>query len=98
MEFDQHACGFGQDGKPTFWIGSGPPSFWQAQHKAGTAPVHFAFVAHDRAQVDAFYKEAMAAGGKDNGKPGLRAEYHPNYYGAFVIDPDGNNVEAVCHR
>jgi predicted lactoylglutathione lyase len=57
-----------------------------------------AFAAQNRAQVDAFYKAAMAAGGKDNGKPGLRPEYHAHYYGAFVLDPDGHNIEAVCHR
>ena len=56
-----------------------------------------AFTARDRASVDAFYAAAMAAGGRDNGPPGLRPQYHPNYYGAFVLDPDGHNVEAVCH-
>ena len=60
-------------------------------------PVHLSFVARSRAEVDAFYAAAIAAGGKDNGKPGVRKEYHPNYYGAFVIDPDGHNVEAVIH-
>jgi catechol 2,3-dioxygenase-like lactoylglutathione lyase family enzyme len=59
--------------------------------------VHIAFRAADRAGVDAFYRAALAAGGRDNGGPGLRPHYHPNYYGAFVLDPDGNNVEAVCH-
>ena len=63
-----------------------------------TAPIHLAFTADNRGQVDAFYEAALAAGGKDNGKPGLRPEYHPNYYGAFVIGPDGHNVEAVCHK
>lgn len=58
---------------------------------------HLAFQAKDRAAVDAFHKAALAAGGKDNGAPGLRPDYHPNYYGAFVIDPEGNNIEAVCH-
>ena len=56
-----------------------------------------AFMAKDRAAVDAFYHAAIAAGGKDHGAPGLRPHYHPNYYGAFVLDPDGHNVEAVCH-
>lgn len=79
--------GFGKAGKPDFWIGNG--------HKA-TSGVHVAFVA-TRAQVDAFYKAALAAGAKDNGPPGLRPEYHPNYYAAFVLDADGNNIEAVCH-
>ena len=66
----------------------------------GTEPTghtHFAFRAKDRATVDAFYEAALAAGGKDNGAPGLRRDYHPDYYAAFVIDPDGNNVEAVYH-
>ena len=58
---------------------------------------HYEFTAKTRAEVDAFYAAAMGAGGRDNGKPGLRPQYHPNYYGAFVFDPDGNNVEAVCH-
>ena len=61
------------------------------------APVHVAFAADRREQVDAFYDAAIAAGGRDNGAPGIRAHYHPNYYGAFVLDPDGHNVEAVCH-
>jgi len=60
-------------------------------------PAHVCFVAASRAQVDAFHKAALAAGGRDNGAPGIRAQYHPNYYGAFVLDPDGNNVEAVIH-
>jgi catechol 2,3-dioxygenase-like lactoylglutathione lyase family enzyme len=62
-----------------------------------TPPVHLAFRAPDRAAVDAFYAAAMAAGGKDNGPPGVRAHYHANYYAAFVFDPDGNNIEAVTH-
>jgi catechol 2,3-dioxygenase-like lactoylglutathione lyase family enzyme len=60
-------------------------------------PLHVAIVAKDRATVEAFYQAAMAAGGRDNGAPGIRAHYHPNYYGAFVLDPDGHNIEAVCH-
>jgi catechol 2,3-dioxygenase-like lactoylglutathione lyase family enzyme len=81
--------GMGKDGKPEFWFG-GP----------GTtpAPVHVAFAAVDRAMVRAFYAAAIAAGGRDNGPPGIRAIYHPNYYGAFVLDPDGHNIEAVCHK
>ena len=59
--------------------------------------MHIAIAAKDRATVDAFYKAALAAGAKDNGAPGIRAHYHPNYYGAFVLDPDGHNIEAVCH-
>ena len=82
------AAGFGAGGKPDFWIGS----------EGGTnRPRHVAIAAKDRAAVDAFYSAALAAGGKDNGAPGLRPHYHPNYYGAFVLDPDGHNVEAVCH-
>ena len=81
-------CGFGPPGKPQFWIHEGEPA---------AAPVHIAFVAKDRAVVDRFYEAAIAAGGKDNGPPGVRETYHPNYYGAFVLDPDGNNIEAVCH-
>ena len=85
---EAHA-GFGAEGKPFFWIGTG------AKPEGGT---HVAFTARDRAEVDAFYRAALAAGGRDNGAPGLRPHYHPNYYGAFVLDPDGNNIEAVCHR
>jgi predicted lactoylglutathione lyase len=59
--------------------------------------MHVAIAADDSATVDAFHRAALAAGGKDNGRPGLRPQYHPNYYGAFVLDPDGHNVEAVCH-
>jgi len=62
------------------------------------SPIHIAFRVATRAQVDVFYKAAMAAGGRDNGAPGLRPHYHPNYYGAFVLDPDGHNIEAVCHE
>ena len=81
-------AGFGKDGKPFFWIGSGGrPS----------GPAHFAFTAKSRDEVVAFHRAALAAGGKDNGPPGLRPHYHANYYGAFVVDPDGNNIEAVCH-
>jgi len=82
------AVGFGAKGKPFSWIGEG--------EKMG-GHIHVAFAATSRAGVDAFYQAALAAGGKDNGAPGLRPHYHANYYGAFVLDPDGNNVEAVCH-
>lgn len=81
--------GFGEDQKPYFWVGTGD--------RFG-GRLHVAFLADNRAVVDKFYREAMAAGGKDNGAPGLRPHYHKNYYGAFVLDPDGNNIEAVCHR
>ena len=83
------AHGFGSDGKPYFWIGD---------HERTGQGSHVAFAAETRSQVDAFYTAALAAGGLDNGPPGLRPHYHPNYYGAFVFDPDGINVEAVCHR
>ncbi|MFT3768723.1 MAG: VOC family protein [Minicystis sp.] len=96
MEFGE-ACGFGRDGKPDFWIGTKPDFQSEAQAKSPT-PVHVAFAANSREDVDAFYAAAIAAGGKDNGAPGLRPQYHPGYYGAFVLDLDGNNVEAVVHR
>ena len=80
--------GLGRDGNPFFWIGTG---------KAGTRGCHVAFAAPDRATVDAFHAAALAAGGTDNGAPGLRPHYHANYYGTFVLDPDGNNIEAVFH-
>lgn len=80
--------GFGRDNKPFFWIGTG---------KQVATSVHVAFAARDRAAVDAFHAAALKAGGRDNGAPGLRPEYHPGYYGAFVLDPDGNNIEAVFH-
>lgn len=82
------AAGFGANGKPDFWFGGGG-----AMNKA----VHIAITANDRAAVDAFYTAAIAAGGRDNGAPGIRPHYHANYYGAFVLDPDGHNIEAVCH-
>ena len=73
------------------------PRLWFYQQGAGPAGLHIALTAETRAQVDAFHASALAAGGKDNGAPGLRPHYRPNYYGAFVIDPDGHNLEAVCH-
>ena len=96
MEFGQ-ACGFGREGKPDFWIGAGPASFQKAEHLRIITPTHIAFVARDRGEVEAFYAAALAAGGKDFGPPGIRAHYHPNYYGAFVLDPDGHDIEAVYH-
>ena len=87
-QFGAKAAGFGINGKPDFWIGG----------EGGLQGIlHIAIAADDRATVDAFHRAALAAGGKDNGEPGLRPQYHPNYYGAFVLDPDGHNVEAVCH-
>jgi len=87
LEFPE-VVGMGVGKKADFWIGPGEP------RPGGT---HFAFATEDRAQVDAFHAAALAAGATDNGKPGLRP-YHPSYYGAFVKDADGNNVEAVCHK
>jgi catechol 2,3-dioxygenase-like lactoylglutathione lyase family enzyme len=82
------AAGFGAGGKPDFWIGG----------EGGlNKPVHVAILANDRSAVDAFYAAAIEAGGRDNGAPGIREHYHSNYYGAFVLDPDGHNIEAVCH-
>jgi catechol 2,3-dioxygenase-like lactoylglutathione lyase family enzyme len=74
------------------------PDFWLSEGKPNEPRLHIAFRAENRKQVDEFYKAALAAGGKDNGAPGPRPHYHKDYYGAFVLDPDGNNVEAVCHR
>jgi catechol 2,3-dioxygenase-like lactoylglutathione lyase family enzyme len=85
---DDAYFGFGVD-RPQFWIAKGE------KMQRGT---HVAFSADSRKTVDAFYKAAIAAGGTDNGKPGLRPHYHENYYGAFVLDPDGHNIEAVCHK
>jgi len=87
MKFEEFA-GFGIGGKPEFWVGVGKP----------TDKIHVAFRAKGRADVRSFYEAALAAGGVDNGAPGLREVYHPDYYGAFVHDPDGHNVEAVCHE
>lgn len=84
-------AGFGIDGKPSFWIGT-------SRDVPVAGPVHVAFTAPDRATVDAFHRAALQAGAKDNGAPGLRPHYHEHYYGAFVLDPDGHNIEAVCHR
>ena len=91
------AVGFGAPG-PAEDFQTGKPSFWIGEGEAASGPMHVAFVAPSRAADDAFYAAAIKAGGKDNGAPGLRPHYHANYYGAFVFDPDGNNVEAVCHN
>lgn len=85
-------------GVPVFGFGIAPkPDFWIHQGAPNTPRVHIAFRAKDRAQVDAFFEAALAAGGTSNGGPGLRPHYHADYYGAFVLDPDGHNIEAVCH-
>ena len=89
MSGGYEGAGFGSDKKPYFWIGKGKP---------GKTHSHVAFLAADRKAVQAFYEAALKAGGKDNGLPGLRPHYHKDYFGAFVLDPDGHNIEAVCHR
>lgn len=83
-----HVTGYGDD----------RPWFWLAEEDATRGKLHVALTAPDRSSVDAFYAAAMEAGGVCNGKPGIRAQYHPDYYGAFVLDPDGHNIEAVCHK
>ncbi|HEY6771466.1 MAG TPA: VOC family protein [Solirubrobacterales bacterium] len=89
MEPAEGHGGFGREGKPDFWI--------SGIREPATENVHVALGAPDRATVDAFHAAALEAGGTDNGGPGLR-DYHPTYYGAFVRDPDGNNIEVVCHK
>ncbi len=89
MTADGSHAGFGPEGRPRFWIGTGA---------ALAGSLHVAFAAENHAAVRAFYDAALAAGGRDNGPPGIREIYHPTYYGAFVLDPDGHNVEAVCHK
>lgn len=81
-------AGFGEQGKPDFWLSGGIPN---------QPPMHVAFRVQNRAMVDAFYQAAIAAGATNNGPPGLRPHYHAHYYGAFVRDADGHNIEAVCH-
>jgi catechol 2,3-dioxygenase-like lactoylglutathione lyase family enzyme len=81
-------CGMGVAGKPDLWL---------FQDLLDTRPSHVAFRAENRAAVDAFHEAALGAGARDNGRPGIRKDYHPTYYAAFVLDPDGHNVEAVCH-
>lgn len=85
----EHGLGIGPKGKPAFWL-------FQTADKP--APLHLAFAAKSRQLVRDFHRAALEAGGTDNGAPGIRAHYHPDYYGAFVIGPDGHNVEAVCHQ
>ena len=87
FEHPTSGTGFGSNGKPEFFLASRAPS----------SPLHVAFAGPDRATVDAFHEAALAGGATDNGAPGLRPHYHASYYGAFVLDPDGNNIEAVCH-
>jgi catechol 2,3-dioxygenase-like lactoylglutathione lyase family enzyme len=84
----QHGIGLGSDGRSCLFL---------APARSAPSPIHIAFTARNRAEVDAFHQAALTAGGSDNGAPGLRPHYHPTYYAAFVIAPDGHNVEAVCH-
>jgi catechol 2,3-dioxygenase-like lactoylglutathione lyase family enzyme len=84
---DEHSAGLGPPGQPQLWL----------QPAATVQPIHLALAAGDRGQVREFHRAALAAGARDNGEPGLRAHYHPSYYAAFVLDPDGHNLEAVCH-
>ena len=84
------AAGFGTGGMASFWL--------EARGKPVRGRLHIALAASSREQVDAFHAAAVRAGGIDNGAPGVRAIYHPDYYGAYVLDPDGNNIEAVCHE
>ncbi|MDF2997263.1 MAG: glyoxalase/bleomycin resistance protein/Dioxygenase superfamily protein [Xanthobacteraceae bacterium] len=81
--------GFGKNGYPSLWV---------HQQNGAKLPIHLAFTADDRPVVDAFHAAALANGGTDNGAPGIRERYHKNYYAAYVLDPDGNNIEAVCQR
>jgi catechol 2,3-dioxygenase-like lactoylglutathione lyase family enzyme len=87
-EFDDAVARFGIDSKPDFWIGTGV---------VNTPRIHVAFRAENREIVRAFHEAALKLGGQDRGLPGLRSHYHANYYGAFILDPDGHNIEAVCH-
>jgi catechol 2,3-dioxygenase-like lactoylglutathione lyase family enzyme len=87
---DATSAGFGPPGAPAFWLVEAAD--------AGERGAHLAFRAADRGAVERFYKRGLEAGGRDNGAPGLRADYGPSYYAAFLLDPDGNNVEAVCLR
>ena len=84
----EHAIGMGDQSFPSFWFGEGQPH----------VPLHIAFSAPNRELVDAFYRAALGAGGRDHGAPGIRAQYHPDYYAAFVLDLDGNNIEVVCRK
>jgi catechol 2,3-dioxygenase-like lactoylglutathione lyase family enzyme len=90
MEPMEKAAGFGRGGKPFFWIEERPP--------AVRGGLHIAFAVDERETVNAFHAAGLEAGGTDNGPPGVRRIYHPDYYGAYILDPDGNNIEAVCHK
>jgi catechol 2,3-dioxygenase-like lactoylglutathione lyase family enzyme len=90
MEPAEKAAGFGRDGKPSFWIEEHPP--------AVQGGLHIAFAVEERETVHAFHAAGLEAGGTDNGAPGPRRIYHPDSYGAYILDPDGNNIDAVCHK
>ena len=90
IELPPPTAGFGRGDRPSFWI--------ESQGTPVTGRLHIALDAETREQVDAFHAAALSAGGRDNGAPGLRPMYEPDYYGAFVLDPDGNNMEAVCRK
>lgn len=96
---EYQVVGYGTGGKPSFWI-HGPKGCEMAGHgQFGSGPgQHIAFVAPDRRAIDAFHAAGVAHGARDNGAPGLRPHYHPDYYGAFLVDPDGHRIEACCHR
>jgi catechol 2,3-dioxygenase-like lactoylglutathione lyase family enzyme len=102
MESASSGAGFRRDGIPGFWVKQGEPhgpgDAAEEPGSCGGPAIHVAFASRDRAGVDAFHRAALAAGARDNGAPALRPQYHANYYGAFVLDPDGYNIEAVCHR
>ena len=89
---------FEHEGRHYGGFGVGKPDFWIDDKRTTRSEGHVAFSARSRAEVIAFHAAALAAGGRDNGAPGIRAHYHPDYYGAFVLDPDGHNIEAVCHK
>jgi catechol 2,3-dioxygenase-like lactoylglutathione lyase family enzyme len=88
---------FGEAPERAVGYGGEHPSFWVAETRGSPGHSHIGFVARSRAEVEAFYAAALANNGRDNGKPGLRPEYSPDYYAAFALDPDGHNIEAVCH-
>jgi len=93
-----YTIGFEGEWGVGFKNAQGAPDFWIRPEEKAITPAHVAFHTEDRALVTAFYDAALAAGGKDNGAPGIRSHYHENYYGAFVLDADGHNIEAVCHK
>jgi len=97
MEFGR-AAGYGRGKKPELWLGGGKADYQTEAQLELITPIHMCLRANSRAEVDAFHVAAVAAGARDNGAPGLRPHYHPGYYGAFALDPDGHNIEAVFHE